>query len=503
MAMMNRGNLSSENNVSNSRVINRVDNVVSNSIHTSLDIHTFTTHNYHQSKNVSTICNISEQSTYENLFNGFDGLQHYRERHIFNLSYRWKDTGTWFLYDQRYLRWRDDPPAGKESRTLCCYAVAGTGKSILTSVIVENLLHIAQQETNVGVGCIYCTAVEKQTYTVSNILLSLLQQFCGALSHGTKELESILVDLRWQNSLISMEEISELLAMVLKRLQGAYVCIDGLDELKPQTRRNILMCLAAQDLGNVKVFLTGRSEIQGEVRRIFGSFGPEGGQETVVNFLSDTNDIRQYLKDKIAGDPHWNAELDKGFKEKIVNAIANRAGGVFLVALLHINEILMSTTLNEMKRSLEDPKYPAEFASIINAKSGGNELEQALRNHLPQGNLDSAGGCQQIAISQTETKTRIETNSGTIDAHENMNSHNIQDSNNLHDSRVNNSVKSVTNTTHASFSNCVFVDSLTLQPGQKLDFGPGTTVKIANVHHMEQPSRPPPPLPRWLRGTRK
>jgi len=125
-----------------------------------------------------------------------------------------------------------------------------------------------------------------------------------------------------------MEDISDSIKKVLTLLQGAYICIDGLDELMPQTRRTILMCLAAQDFGDVKVFLTGRPEVQGEVRRIFENFSPEGCQETVVDFLSDMNDIRRFLKDRIARHPIMT-ELDKGIREEIVHSIATRAAGVW------------------------------------------------------------------------------------------------------------------------------------------------------------------------------
>lgn len=80
-------------------------------------------------------------------------------------------TGSWFLAHPRYESWKtSDRPS-----TILCQGAPGSGKTILTSVAIENVIKMSPNDT-IQVAYLYCDYRNQSTTSVSRLLQTLLRQ---------------------------------------------------------------------------------------------------------------------------------------------------------------------------------------------------------------------------------------------------------------------------------------------------------------------------------------
>lgn len=77
-------------------------------------------------------------------------------------------TGQWFLQSQQYKQWL----LGKHE-VLWCHGIAGSGKTVLASMVIENLRQVYKGSGEVGIACVYCEYKQKKIQTPENLLASI------------------------------------------------------------------------------------------------------------------------------------------------------------------------------------------------------------------------------------------------------------------------------------------------------------------------------------------
>ncbi|OAA65130.1 Ankyrin repeat-containing domain protein [Akanthomyces lecanii RCEF 1005] len=134
-------------------------------------------------------------------------------------------TGQWLLDSDEFLAW-----VGTEGQTLFCPGIPGAGKTVLTSIVVNNLCTRFQTETNIGIAYIYCDFRRKEEQNADHLLASLLKQ----LSQGKSSLPPSVKDLydRHKNrqTLPSWDETSTTLQSVGSSCSKVFLIVDALDE---------------------------------------------------------------------------------------------------------------------------------------------------------------------------------------------------------------------------------------------------------------------------------
>src|ERR1700728_972587 len=80
-------------------------------------------------------------------------------------------TGQWLLNSTEYQAWLKT-----SKQTLFCPGIPGAGKTILMSIVIDNLITMFGSNENVGIAYIYCNFKQRDVQTAEGLLRSLLKQ---------------------------------------------------------------------------------------------------------------------------------------------------------------------------------------------------------------------------------------------------------------------------------------------------------------------------------------
>jgi len=134
-------------------------------------------------------------------------------------------TGRWLLDSADFRTW-----LGTCKQTLFCPGIPGAGKTILTSIVVDELTRRFGSDSSTGVAYVYCNFRRQDDQKVDNLLASLLKQ----LVEGYSSLPGTIKDLhdrhKAKRTRPSLDEISRVLQSVAAMYSRVFIIVDALDE---------------------------------------------------------------------------------------------------------------------------------------------------------------------------------------------------------------------------------------------------------------------------------
>ncbi|UKZ67723.1 uncharacterized protein TrAtP1_008881 [Trichoderma atroviride] len=148
----------------------------------------------------------------------------YGPQHSDFLHRREPGTGQWFLGCDEYQTW-----LSSNKCTLFCPGIPGSGKTILTAIVVNDLITRFRNDPTIGIAYIYFNFRQRDDQTIENLMASLLKQ----LSRNQSFPESVK-DLynrhEKDQTRPSADEISQALQCVATTYSKVFIVIDALDE---------------------------------------------------------------------------------------------------------------------------------------------------------------------------------------------------------------------------------------------------------------------------------
>jgi hypothetical protein len=142
-----------------------------------------------------------------------------------------KGTGKWLLNHQKFQDW-----VHGQGETLWCPGMPGAGKTVLASIIIEDL-RVKFNVEDVGIAWVYFNYNEHASQTTENLISSLLVQLVQRHPLVSGEVISSFRSHRARLSRPSTEEYLKLLRQELRRFTKTYFVIDALDECPTRNRR--------------------------------------------------------------------------------------------------------------------------------------------------------------------------------------------------------------------------------------------------------------------------
>lgn len=205
-----------------------------------------------------------------------------------------KGTGTWILDDPTFKSW-----LARQDGVLWCRGVAGAGKTVLTSIVIDHLVKHFENE-NVGVAWIYLNYREKDLQTIENLFASLLRQL---IQKGGSDTEAMItsIGVSWREGKPTFTGYKNMLQKALQQYSKTIIIIDALDESRTQDLRKDLVSEVRSLRPAINLLITSRP-----LRDIDDLLG----DALQIKILARNEDVKKYLDGKMKGNENLRKLVD-------------------------------------------------------------------------------------------------------------------------------------------------------------------------------------------------
>jgi len=160
----------------------------------------------------------------EAILNWLTPIDHAPQQKDF-INRRQAGTGQWLLDSPEFQAWVET-----SEQTLFCPGIPGGGKTILTSIVVEELTTCFRKDENVGVAYFYYNFRQQDKQRAEDVLASLLKQLTQGPQSLPDSVKSLYGKHNHNRTRPSVEEISRTLQSVATLYSRVFIIIDALDE---------------------------------------------------------------------------------------------------------------------------------------------------------------------------------------------------------------------------------------------------------------------------------
>ncbi|KAK6513996.1 hypothetical protein TWF506_008426 [Arthrobotrys conoides] len=252
---------------------------------------------------------------------------------------RQSGTGQWLFESTEYQSWLTS------KQVLFCPGIPGAGKTVLTSIVINDLITRFSTSTSseIGIAYVYCSFKRNHEQKLDDLLASLLKQ----LLQNQTPLPQVIKDLHQRHlgnrTRPSREDVIETLKSVINAYSRVFIIIDALDEFPESNgRANFISELFdLHDNHNVNILATSRFIPQ--ITEKFKS-------HTIFEIHAHDEDVQKYLDNQISQSEKKLLQNHRGY---ITTEITKAVRGMFLLAKLHFESIRYKTTLKRIKTALE------------------------------------------------------------------------------------------------------------------------------------------------------
>ncbi|KAI5841635.1 hypothetical protein BZA05DRAFT_380346 [Tricharina praecox] len=269
-----------------------------------------------------------------------------RENHLAARELQQRGTGLWFLTSKAFELWKTE-----RNPVMWLHGSAGTGKSILSSIILDHLL---EEEQKMGNKCptrtiyFYCDYRDVQKQTPAGIYGSLLAQIVETYSpdHMPPDLQDVFMKSNMSPPLEGFLKEYLLNSASKVAFGRTRVVIDGLDECEPAARTKILQTMMEFNrLAGISLLITSRDEvdIKSELAEV-----PKLRIDASVN----SQDITSFVMDECERNNKLRRKLKGATKQEVIAAISSQADGMFRWAKCQLDQIAGLRNDKAIKKAL-------------------------------------------------------------------------------------------------------------------------------------------------------
>jgi Cdc6-like AAA superfamily ATPase len=231
----------------------------------------------------------------------------------------------------------------QSKQTLFCPGIPGAGKTIITSIVVEDLCLRFQNDASIGIAYLYCNFRRHEEQKPKDLLASLLKQLIQEQPSAPENVKSLYERHRKGRTRPSFNELSKALHSIIADYSKVFIIIDALDECQVSdgSRKTLLteICSVQAKTG-ASVFATSRfiPEIEKEL---------EGSVSLEVR--ASDKDVRRYLDGHMFELPSFvarNRSLQDEIKSEIINAVDGMCVTPYAVILEKVAKIRLGSSLH-------------------------------------------------------------------------------------------------------------------------------------------------------------
>ncbi|KAL6796987.1 hypothetical protein J3E68DRAFT_402406 [Trichoderma sp. SZMC 28012] len=281
------------------------------------------------------------------------GCADYVTAHESAREFRLEGTGLWLLNHAHFRRWLIGE---RVANTLFCPGEPGSGKTILTSLAIDEVQKWQQNNTSSNVGLAYFYFSYRRPIPMRNVVLTLLQQLYLQSLSPIDEL-TVLEKLAAKSEYIPFASVVSALLTISRQFSKVYIILDALDECAPGYRPDLLHLLTSITDSPTRLLASSRPH------QTFGVL--EGGPK--IEILPPKGDIEHYAKTKLQHAPLFAG--DDELLDEVISALvaASERHHMFLAIALQVDAVLQRHSkekIREQKAELQRSPYSAYQDSL-------------------------------------------------------------------------------------------------------------------------------------------
>ncbi|PSN64173.1 ankyrin [Corynespora cassiicola Philippines] len=291
----------------------------------------------------------SEFSRRDKILHWLPNYHHILDIHKHNLQQREDHTGAWMLKDERYVKWKDSKPVGStgviQPARLWCYGKPGAGKTIMSSIIIEDL-ESSVVNPEIGLAYAFCKYGEGQT--ASELILNLVAQLAFPCRGLSKTLVTISEEHNKRNSLMtpSLAECIQMLVEQVDQHRKVFLVIDALDEILDENHAYYLLFGLLKTKANILI-----------TSRDIEIIGKEFAGADVMEIAAQPEDVKVYLDSRLQqSQAHRLRRVltgDPTLQSKIIESLVSKTDGMFLRPRMHMDLLIDAVKEYPTKRTIE------------------------------------------------------------------------------------------------------------------------------------------------------
>ncbi len=171
---------------------------------------------------------------------------------------------------------------------------------------------------NKGMAYLYCDYRDRGQKT-GKLVAAIVKQLLEPLDVIPEKIVEIYSQHRKAGKQILLSEAMQMLHLACEVFDRIYVCVDALDELEDDERKQLLKSL--RDIPpSVHLFTTGRNHVKSTARIYLE-------QSRDIYIGADENDIRNLIKERVKNYKHDPYLMDETLEHEITEKIVNWSTG--------------------------------------------------------------------------------------------------------------------------------------------------------------------------------
>lgn len=266
-------------------------------------------------KNVTKLVQHQDDQEREAILNWLSPVT-YATKQSDYIRRRQPGTGQWLLDSPELQAWLVKP-----KQTLFCPGVPGAGKTIFTSILIEELHSLYGHKSDVGIAFVYCNFKRHEEQDLEHLLASLLRQLAQSKSSVPESLKLLYNYHRNKDSRLSIDDICKVLSLASEDFSRVFIVIDALDECLTSNR------LRARALDEIFKLQTRHSLSFLATSRLIPEIATKFDQAPSLEICASNPDVMTFLTANLNKLPSFvsrNPEL----QHEIIKKITEAASGV-------------------------------------------------------------------------------------------------------------------------------------------------------------------------------
>jgi hypothetical protein len=228
-------------------------------------------------------------------------------------------SGAWLLAAPEFEQWLAD-----EKQMLLLFGPRGSGKSVLSSMVVGTLLKTFKADSSIGIAYLCCGGY-KEHKSLDQLFSSIHLQLARRSSAAVARIQAFSQRFGENLSTVSAGQLFKLLTWTCATMSKVYVVVDEWHELSTYIRRDFLSrILELREMHCVSVLFTCHTYKFSKNKKFFGR-----GSRLCLDVAKGYHDQANYINRKMND---WPMESNPEQRRDLSTAIIERSSGEYVVS---------------------------------------------------------------------------------------------------------------------------------------------------------------------------